>query len=218
PKPKTQRHEKGEDDRQSEQGREIGQAPGRLGLLDFLGGSRAAAATARRAGLAAGDAHAVKNAAMAEARPRLVYSPAIISTRIPSWRAVSAVTGPMQATLVSSRAPFRPSPKADAKLTAVEELVKVTTSTGSASKSRRSAGNPAGGGRPARARRACRRKSRPRWRRRTPPSSYPAGVRWPLAYARRGGSGAPRSWERRPPRRRGRRAGGGTPPPAGERE
>src|SRR6266849_5777223 len=90
--------------------------------------------------------HLTAAAAMAAARPRVVYSRAVISTFNPSLRAVSAVTGPMQATVASpSTAGSLSSGNARTKLTTVDELVNVITSTPSAPNNRSKAG-PASAG------------------------------------------------------------------------
>src|SRR5256886_5700429 len=88
--------------------------------------------------------------AIAWTNPCVVYSRATIDTSSPSLRAVSAVTGPMHAISASPRmAGSRSSGNARTKLTTVDELVKVITSTPSPSKSRSSAG-PASVGQTAR--------------------------------------------------------------------
>src|SRR5205807_5593520 len=66
---------------------------------------------------------------MALVRPAMVYSRASIAGRIPFARMVAEVIGPTEASAIPSRCPvWSKCPAARAKLSAVEELVKVITS------------------------------------------------------------------------------------------
>ena len=67
--------------------------------------------------------------------PGIVYSSPTASTRTPSSRAVSAVTGPMHATAHAFTAPTSP-PSASTSPRTVDELANVTASTPSAKTSR----------------------------------------------------------------------------------
>src|SRR5882672_3517232 len=90
------------------------------------------------------------DSAIAWTSPCVVYSRATIATGSPSLRAVSAVTGPMQATSASpSTAGNRSSGNARTKLATVDELVNVITSAPSLLK-RRIKASPASDGQVAR--------------------------------------------------------------------